>query len=392
MQSNENPDQVSGLPTDYYAPNFKVLVEGRELDATTHGDIIDLKVTMDIDNLTSFDMTVNNWDDKSFDFKYSDATTFDVGNRVDIQMGYANRLQYMTSGVIQTLSPRFPESGPPTLSVSGVDSRVKLRDRKPTPQDVKLFVQKSDSEIAKIIADRNGLEPRVTEREEKHALVQQKNQDDLTFLMERAKRIDFDFYLRVDPVTGKEALYFVSPTDKRDARRSLVYVFEWGKNLINYSAQLTLNHQVGSVTVSGWDPTTKKRISYTATQNDLPGIGGGGTNGPKAAQERLANRQDFVVDQPVISAQEARDLAISQLRERAYQFLAGSGQAIGLPEMRPGDLVELRGLGKRFSGARDKPINYYVKKVTHALGGSGYRTQFEVRSTADGGAKSGGEQ
>ena len=392
MQSNENPNQIPGLPTDYYAPNFKVLVEGRELDATTHGDIIDLKVTMDIDNLTSFDLTVNNWDDKSFDFKYSDTTIFDVGNRVDIQMGYADRLQYMTSGIIQTLSPRFPQSGPPTLSVSGVDSRVKLRDRKPTPQDIKLFVKKSDSEIAKIIADRNGLEPRVTERKETHALVQQKNQDDLTFLMERAKRIDFDFYLRVDPVTGKDALFFVSPTDNRDARRSFVYVFEWGKNLINYSSQLTLNHQVGSVTVSGWDPTTKKRISYTATPNDLPGTGGGGTNGPKAAQERLANRQDFVVDQPVISAQEARDLAISQLRERAYQFLAGSGQVIGLPDMRPGDLVELRGLGQRFSGARDKPIQYYVKKVTHALGGSGYLTQFEVRSTADGGAKSGGEQ
>jgi phage protein D len=389
--SNENGDKKPGLPpTDYYAPNFKVLVEGRELDVTTHGDILDLTVTMDIENLTSFALTVNNWDDSSFDFKYSDTDTFDIGKRVDVQMGYADRLLFMASGIIQTLAPRFPESGPPTLSVTGVDRRVKLRDRKPTSKDVKQFVNKKDWQIAQIIAARNGLEPRLTQEGETHALVVQKNQDDLTFLMERAKRIDFDFYLRVDPDTGKDQLFFVSPTDNRDARRNFVYVFEWGKNLINYSTQLTLNKQVGNVTVQGWDSKTKKKISYTTRASDLPNTGGSGTNGPQAASTKLANRQDIVVDQPVTSDQEARDLAISLLRERAYQFLTGSGKVIGLPDMRPGDLVELHGLGQRFSGTIKKPIQYYVKKVTHTLGGSGYQTQFDVRSTADGGVKTGG--
>jgi len=381
----ENPNLVPGLLTEYYAPNFKVLVEGKELDVTTHGDILDINVNMDIESLTSFDLTVNNWDDRSFDFKYSDTDTFDIGKRVDIQMGYADELRFMVSGLIQSLSPRFPESGPPTLGISGVDRRVKLRDRKPKPSDVKQFVNKTDSAIAREIAERNGLEAQVTTTNERHPLVVQKNQDDLTFLMERAKRIDFDFYLRVHPVTGKDELFFVNPTDNRDARRTRAYLFEWGKNLINYSTQLTLNKQVASVTVTGWDPTRKERISYKATAADLPEARGSGTNGPNSARERLADRQDFVVDQPVLSAQEARDLAISHLRERAYQFLTGSGRIIGLPDMRPGDVAELRGLGQRFSGTREQPIQYYIKKVTHAIGGSGYQTQFEVRSTADGG-------
>jgi phage protein D len=146
------------------------------------------------------------------------------------------------------------------------------------------------------------------------------------------------------------------------------------------------------VTVRGWDPNTKQKISYTARPGDLPEAKGQGSNGPKVAEERLANRQDFVVDQPVTSTQEARDLAISHLRERAYQFLTGSGSVIGLPDMRPGDHVELRGLGQRFSGTRDQPIQYYIKKVTHSIGGNGYLSQFEVRSTADGGTRSGKER
>jgi phage protein D len=293
----------------------------------------------------------------------------------------------MASGLIQSLSPRFPESGPPTLSVSGVDRRVKLRDRKPTQKDAKQFKNKADHEIAQEIARRNGLDAEVTKTAPPHQLVVQKNQDDLTFLMERAKRIDFDFFLRVNPKTGKDTLCFVSPTDNRDARRAKMYIFEWGKNLINYNTQLTLNKQVASVTVQGWDPTTKQKISYKATAKDLPETKGAGTNGPKAAEDRLAKREDIVVDQPVGSVQEAKDLAISQLRERAYQFLTGTGRVIGLPDMRPGDVVELHGLGIRFSGTSDKPLQYYVKKVTHTIGNSGYQTQFEVRSTADGGTK-----
>jgi phage protein D len=81
----------------------------------------------------------------------------------------------------------------------------------------------------------------------------------------------------------------------------------------------------------------------------------------------------------VSSAQEARDLAISLLRERAYEYITGSGQVIGLPDLRPGDNVELDGLGKRFNGT------YYVLKVEHTLGTSGYQTRFDVRKPFDGG-------
>ncbi|HKX30758.1 MAG TPA: type IV secretion protein Rhs [Blastocatellia bacterium] len=385
---NEDPTRQSGEPAhDYYAPNFKVLVDGGELSPETHGDVLNLKVTMDIANLTSFDLTINNWDDQSFNFKYSDKTTFDVGRRVDLQLGYADDLKFMVSGLVSTLTPRFPESGTPTLGVTGVDSLIKLRDRKPVAGDQRSFVNMSDSEIAQVIASRNRLKPQITATTEKHAQIVQRNQDDAVFLMERAKSIDFDCYIRVDPQSGNGQLFFVKPTDNRDQRRSRVFVFEWGKNLINFNPQITLHRQVGSVTVRGWNPATKEVITYTARSGDLPRTGGGGLTGPEAAQQRLGNRQEVVVDRPVASLQEAREYATSLLRERAYYFLTGSGQVIGLPDLRPGDNLELHQLGRRYSGPVDNRIQYYVTKVIHTLGNSGYQTQFEVRATADGGTE-----
>ena len=67
----------SALPSvEYYAPNYKIEVEGRELDPQAKGDVLEVKVTMHIYNLTSIDLTINTCDDKSFRYKYSDSQTF----------------------------------------------------------------------------------------------------------------------------------------------------------------------------------------------------------------------------------------------------------------------------------------------------------------------------
>lgn len=378
-----------GLPTDYYAPDYRIEIEGQELDPKSKGDILEVKVVMDMENMTSFELNVNNWDDKTFFFKYSDKptdpkqVTYDLGNRVHVKMGYAGNLLSMARGQITTLAPKFPESGSPTISISGLDGMLKLRDRKPTDKDIKKFVNQSDSDIATIIGQRNGLDVKVTKTTEKHDLVVQKNQDDAQFIMERAKRIDFDCFVQTDPDSGKDTLYFVKPTDGRSSDKIRVYEFEWGKNLINFSPQLTISRQVSKVTVRGWSAELKDVFEYTAEPKDLPGGGGSGkgTSGPEAAEKQLNGKQDVVVDAPVTSQEEAKKLAISLLAERAYEFITGSGQVIGLPDLRPGDNVFLKNLGKRFSG------EYYVKKVEHSLGNNGYTTNFDVRRVYDGETK-----
>lgn len=369
----------SGVPVEYYAPDFSVQVAGQYLDPTTKGDILDVKVTMDKDNLTGFELTINNWDDKNFKFKYSSSGTFDVCNRVFIKMGYANKLLAMTQGIITSMTPRFPESGPSTIVVSGTDALIKLRDRKPGPKDKVTFEGWTDWQIASEVAKRNHLKFKATEEGESHDIVVQKDQDDLKFLMERAKRIDFECFIRVDPDTGEDVLHFVKPTDARGGGPVRVYVFEWGKSLISFNPQLKLGEQVGTVTVRGWDFRTKDIIKYTAVPSDLPELGSRSMSGPAAVQKCMPEKNENVPDQPVTSPKEARDLAIALLRERAYEYLTGTGQVIGIPDLRPGDNVELTGLGKRFS------LTYYVKKVVHSLGSSGYTTQFEVRSPFDGG-------
>ena len=98
----------------------------------------------------------------------------------------------------------------------------------------------------------------------------------------------------------------------------------------------------------------------------------------------ITRRDDTEISAAVRSRVEADALTCAGLRERAnefitgkYDFKTGKGEIIGLPDLRPGDNINLSGLGKRFSGV------YYVSKVEHVLGAGGYSTQFEVRRSSD---------
>ena len=49
---------------------------------------------------------------------------------------------------------------------------------------------------------------------------------------------------------------------------------------------------------------------------------------------------------------------------------------MGNPKLQSRVLVELKGLGRRFSG------NYYVTSTTHTIDSGGYRTDFEAKRNA----------
>jgi phage protein D len=375
---------------DRYAPEFDVRIEGVELDPTTKNDILDIKVHRDIDEMSGFDLELNNWDDVNLKFKHSDSRAFRLGSRVSVRLGYADKLLTVASGTISTLAPKFPDGASPTVSVSGVDGMLKLKDRKPAENEEKIYRNMPDWRIAEQVAQRNKLRIVTTQEGPTHDRVVQKNQDDASFLMERAKRLDFDCFLLPDPNTGEETLYFIKPTDGRDGRPIRLYRLTYQPglttgptaqpeglvpNLLDFTPTLTVSQQVSKLTVRGWDPRTKQQIAFTATAENLPAgqNSADGENGPQAADSAAGGRQEVLVDAPVTSDQEARELAIALLRERSYEFITATGRVAGLPELRPGDNVEIYGLGMRFSGT------YFVKRVEHTLGSSGFFTTFTGR-------------
>ncbi|TML05131.1 MAG: type IV secretion protein Rhs, partial [Actinobacteria bacterium] len=99
--------RTSGSPDNYYAPDFLVEVEGKQLDPKSRDDVVEIKVTMELDKVDSVDLKLNNYDDTTFDLKWSDADFFRLGHRVHVKLGYVDSLVSMLRGPITTLSPEF---------------------------------------------------------------------------------------------------------------------------------------------------------------------------------------------------------------------------------------------------------------------------------------------
>lgn len=352
--------------TGFFVPDFLLKIEGKPLDPNTRGDVLSIKLVLELEKMTSATIKLNNWDDQKIEFKYSDLKAFFVESRAQLEIGYVGNKQPLLVGQINSLAPDFPEKGASTLTIGILDRMQLLKDRHPVEGEQRQFLKMSDGDIAKKIAERNQLGTDIDPGGEVHDEVVQGDDDDAAFLIQRARRNNFDCYIYVDN-DGKDWLRFGAP------RRSVEHKLEWGRTLRSFVPTLTLSGQVSKVTVRGWNPDKKAAVVGSAEPKDLEE--GKGKTGADKAKTGAGGRQDVVIGASVQTEKEAKDLALSLLKSRVNAFITGKAAVIGRPDIRPGDKVTIANLGSRFSGTYD------VTRVEHSLDDKGFTTSFDVRKT-----------
>lgn len=360
---------------DFYVPSFALKVGKRNQDQSIIRDITQVSYKDDIESIDSCDFTINNWDADKRTFKYSDTKLFDPGQEVELSMGYLNKglLRVMLRGEITSLSPNFPSSGQPTLAVSCLNILHRFRKT----QISQPYEKKTDSEIAKEICGRLGvpLFPKVPPAlETKNDYLLQSSQFDIVFLLGRARRIGYD--LVVYETKDESGLYFGPSADLT----KVTYRLSYGKSLIQFQPTLSTANQVSKVTVLGWDAKKGAEIKVTKDRSQL--------KKDALTKEQLAEfekafggREEVISDHPVRNETEAGELALAKLQTISGDMVTGSGSIIGLPDLRAGSVIFIDGLGAsrlppgqgRYDG------RYFVTSTTHAIGGSGYTTQFQCR-------------
>ena len=88
---------------------------------------------------------------------------------------------------------------------------------------------------------------------------------------------------------------------------------------------------------------------------------------------RTANREEVVAEPPARTIKEAQERADAMLVASQQGLIEATGTTIGLPDLRAGQTVNIRGTGYHFDG------RYTVVSSTHTLADNGYRTAFTAR-------------
>src|SRR5512147_2294715 len=200
----------NGLEETFYVPAFEVRIENRNLPRDVVRDVMEVTYRDNINEIDSFELRINNWDAGALDFKYTGPANaqsggnksnpdfsglFDPGQELKLHMGYQGNMRLMIEGQITTLSPDFPASGGPSLSVSGLNVLHSFRKKQHTWS----WSGRTDSQIAEEIGrlpqsdNRPGLkmrvkvDPEVKDNEKPETFVFMNNQYDIVFLLERAR-------------------------------------------------------------------------------------------------------------------------------------------------------------------------------------------------------------
>jgi phage protein D len=360
------------MATRYYAPEFRVEVNGSRLKADVTKNIQDLHVVSKPDTLDTFSFTIVNSLPTLRWTHTSDADLFKEGSSVKIAMGYVDDLRDMIEGEITKITPTFPEGDIPTVAIEGYTLLHRLQGDNKT----RTFQQMTDKQIVEKIAQEAKLQGNSEDTQVKYDYVMQANQTDLAFLRARASRIHFELlvhdkqliFRKAKEASGKIYTLLWAQTQQSFASTSTTLPLK------SFTPELDTLQPATQVEYRSYDPATKQAMVSTAGSSDQNGTMGGTTKGADVSQSAFQRQRRHVhVATPFVSQAEGDQMSRARYNERAMNFVRGSAETVGIPGLRSGQVVELGGLGKRFNGL------YYVDDATHSISSSGYTTSFNVK-------------
>ena len=335
-------------------PRMLLKVDGSNASTEMMDSIISIEVD---DSLTLPDMFSIHIRDSNY--RWTDEDAFSLGASIEVFAKVEDTQTQILAGEITGLEPRLDSKSGPSLVLRGYDKSHRLNRGKKTAT----FLQMTDSDIAKKIAQNAGLKSKVDSTRQVHEYVLQDNKTDWEFLIARAQRVGFRVLVK------EGTLHFVQTPAASDQTPTL----KWGEDLKEFNARLSTAHQVSEVLVQGWDYEKQQQIVGRATQpGDMPQIGESKLAGQSAERAFGGSTSEIIVNRPVGTQAEADTLAQSICDEIGQGFITADCICFGNPAVQAGAVVKLEGLGKRFSG------NYRVTHARHRYDASGYTTEFSL--------------
>ena len=113
------------------APESKILVNGAEIPPDLKADVLDVVVCQYAEGPSSFDVCLNLVGPQNQQLRWVDDARVQPGNKLEIRLGYLDRLETLIVGEITALHAKYTNAESARLHVQGFDKLQRLcRGRK----------------------------------------------------------------------------------------------------------------------------------------------------------------------------------------------------------------------------------------------------------------------
>lgn len=242
-------------------------------------------------------------------------------------------------------------------------------------QRSRVFEKMKYSDVATTVSAEIGLAIETQDSKIMYDSIPQSNEDNITFLKRLGKEIGFQCFI------AGEKLHF-HPTDySTKAQRKLVYYIDGAGEVTDFYPRLKTQKVTSKVNTAATSPLDKSKQSGSSNEADSTKLGkysyiiNGITGKETRVTTPLKSGSNDKLSQSNIDA-ETEASGNTQMVESEKKWIEADIACIGIPEITSGGLIEIQGVGKKWSG------NWYMKTITHTIDSSGYITKIDSTRNA----------
>jgi Rhs element Vgr protein len=320
---------------------FKVLVEGEELSSTVQ--VKSIVVEKEINRIPSAKIIIIDGDPATQEFAVSDQDLFVPGKEVEIKAGYHSDEETVFKGIVikHNLKIRSSQS---FLIVECKDKAVKMTIGRKS----KYFYESTDSDILEEIINGYSLDKEVEPTNVTHNELVQYNVSDWDFCITRAQ------------ANGKVCVADDGKItiEKPDVTQIEIQTVTYGATLLDFDAEIDARNQFQKVTSYGWSPANQELLELEG--ND-PGINLNGNISSKKLADVTSPENLELKNGGEGSDAELQEWANAKWLFNQMAKVRGRMKFQGIPEVKPGTVLKLAGVGERFNG------NVYISGIRHQL-------------------------
>ena len=341
------------------SPSLEVKVNGSVIPADYN--LVSLVVNNTVNRLALARIIFLDGDPSTGNFPLSNKADFLPGAEIEISAGYKGENKLIFKGLVVKHAIKLQGSGSTFLTVDCRHSAVKATKTRKN----KIFSEQKDSDIFSALLQPYSIQADVTDTTVEHKEMVQYNCTDWDMIISRAEANSMLV------ITDADKLKIAKP----ELSGASVMELRFGKNMLEFDAEMDARHQFQTVKASGWDAANQGALE--AEGQPPAGLQSQGNVSNDDLSDKTGGNTEDIRMSALLTEPELRAWAESLHMKSALSKIRGRARCQGSDKLKPGVIVDMQGIGERFSGKA------FVSAVRHEINQGNWMTDIEIGLSYD---------
>jgi Rhs element Vgr protein len=319
-----------------------ILIDGNQIPGTVK--VNQIVIDKEVNRIPTAKIVLIDGDPSAEDFPVSNEELFVPGKQIQVQVGYHSDETTLFDGIIVKHSIKLRANGNAVLILECKDKAFKMSIGRKS----KYFYEVKDSEVMEEIVGNYSLTAEVADTQNQHQELVQFQVTDWDFLMIRTEINGMLCFVDDGKISIKK------PDLSADPITDLVY----GATIVDLDAEIDARWQQNGVNSIAWDAANQEALDMESVD---PSMSLNGNIAPGTLAEVGSPESWELPHGGQVKDHELQSWADAYWMRVQLGKVRGKVKFTGIPDIKPGVLVNLQGVGERFNGKA------YITGVRHTI-------------------------